>query len=747
MKRRRLLLPTFIAATLGLTFSACEKKPADTPKPPQAGEASTPATAPDAGRTASVPITPAKQPATAPTPVTPAEVAKISAAYGFVARLPKDVEGFGASYRLHDLWTGLANSKWAATLLDLPPIKANPDITKVREQWNSEQGQQAREMLQAFFGNELTVAMPAGFTAKLGPWVELFSAYQQTILQAYFMVGMSGGAPDPSKMQQIIKDAAPEFIPILARCELPPFFIAFKAAQVRPMVDGMLKQFTQMIGTELPPAFEPGQFKVSDKYEFQSISVNAKKLVAQFQEVKLELQLKELLGDEAKAKEALDALVGKRVEVAWGWVDDYLVVAFGSDHNHVKLAASEADSALTIPDVAKRGSQFAGQKLHGLSYVGKGMFEALQGKISFAEQFKTFAEELQGILKPEQIEAMVADARRLEAKAQTLFANTFDPAVQVDLWDGGLRSEIFGGARNKALDCSKPLTFAGLAGASTLLLADGRANGAYTKATADFVEDVAATLWSWYEKYGRTMVPESERQGAAMIEATAKPMLVDFWRSSRKLGQGLGDESALVVDLAGPMPKLPDVPPFLAEAKVPRIAWISELKDRAAISEAWKGYSSLIKQIAALADQAQAIPEPQMKQEGTAEIHFVPLPMPTDDFLPHVAITKDRWMLSTAPSFTKEIIGKAVAPAGNPLGSHWNLNFTALWDYADGWLKLMDKNGADVLGPGNAQYQEARPLLDVALKLGRSVQGFEWHVHEESGLSRNSVRLKLQDLR
>jgi hypothetical protein len=487
---------------------------------------------------------------------------------------------------------------------------------------------------------------------------------------------------------------------------------------------------------------------VADKYEFQSITVNAKKLVAQFQEAQLEMQLKELLGDETKAKEALNAIVAKRVEIAWGWVEDYLVVSLGADHNHLKLAASEGDSALTIGEVAKRATQFAAQNPHGLTYVSKLTYDALQGKITFADQFKAFAEELQGILKPDQIEVMVGDARRVEAKAQALFTNTYDPSVQVDFWENGFRSEIFGGARNRVFDTSKPLAFGSLSGAATFLLTDGRSNPAYTKGVADLVEDVASTMWSWYEKFGRTMVPENERQGAAMIEATAKPMLVDAWKSTRKLWQGLGDESAMVLDLSGPVPKIPDLPPFLAEGKVPRLAWVSELKDRASVGEAWKGYYSIIKQIAALADQAQAIPEPQMRKEGDAEIYFVPLPVPTDDFLPHVAITKDRWMICTAPSFTKELIGKAsAAPTGNPLGSHWNVNFNALWDFGAGWLQVVEKNKDQMFHGAEAQnFEQARPLIDAALKLARSLQGFEFHLHDEGGLARESFRMKLQDL-
>ena len=745
MKRSRLLLSTLTAAAVSLTFPACDKKPADSPKPPPASEPAKPGAAAPATPAA---VKTAAQTVVQPPAATPAEAAKLAGLYGFVAQLPKDVEGFGASYRLHDLWSGLANSKWTATLLELPPIKSNPEFVNLRMQWDSEQGKQAREILQAFFGKEFTISMPAGFSAKAAPWMEFFSAYQQTMLQAYFMMGMSGGTPDPAKLQQIIKDAAPQLVPILAKCEMPPLLFSFNASNVRPIVDGVLKQVVEKVGKELPPAFEASKFKVSDKHDFQAISVNVRGLIPEAKEAEAQATLTQLLGDEAKAKEVLKAALAKRVEVAWGWVGETLVLSIGTDHSHVKFAASEAESALAIGEVAKRAGQFAAQKPHGLSYFGKSLYDSFAGKVEFAERFKAFAEELQGILKPEQITEMVTDARRIEKKAQDLFATTYDSAVQVDMWEGGFRTEIFGGPRNRMFDGSKPLLFGGLAGASTFFLADGRTNAAYSKATADLIEDFSATLWSWYEKYGRQMVPESERQGAAMIEATAKPMLVDFWRSTRKLGQGLGDETAFVLDLSGPMPKIPDLPPFLAEGKVPRIAWVSELKDRAAVSEAWKGYASIIKQVAALAGPAAAIPEPQVTQEGAAELHFVPLPMPTDDLLPHVAMTKDRWILSTAPSLSKEIIAKTLAATGNPLANHWDVNFAALYDYADGWLKVLDKNGAQIFSPTDAeQYTQMRPLFDAALKLGRSLQGFEWHMHEEGGLSRNSLRLKIQDLK
>jgi hypothetical protein len=243
------------------------------------------------------------------------------------------------------------------------------------------------------------------------------------------------------------------------------------------------------------------------------------------------------------------------------------------------------------------------------------------------------------------------------------------------------------------------------------------------------------------------MVPGTERQSAGMIEMMAKPMLLEFWKATRKLGQGLGDESAFLIDLAGTMPKIPDLPPFLAEGKVPRIAWVSGLRDRAALSEAWAGYSSLIKQIGALAAQGQPLPEPKMKKEGDVELHYVELPVQTGDLLPHVAISKDRWILSTAPSFTQEIASKPVAPGAMPLGSHTNVDFSAAVNFAESWLQLVDKNKGQMFSPADlTEFEKSRPLFESGIKLARGVVGFEWHVHEEGGQQRNSVRLKLQDI-
>jgi len=50
------------------------------------------------------------------------------------SRLPADVEAFSSSFRLGELWDKLSNSKWAATLLNLPELKSDPKFQEFLQQ-------------------------------------------------------------------------------------------------------------------------------------------------------------------------------------------------------------------------------------------------------------------------------------------------------------------------------------------------------------------------------------------------------------------------------------------------------------------------------------------------------------------------------------------------------------------------------------------------------------------------------------
>ena len=744
MKRRTFhaLVASATSLVISTSFVACDKKAADQPAtPPAANPASTPT---DPGTPAEPAKSVAKEAPKAAASATVPNVAAIRDTYGVVAMLPKDIEGFSDNYQLHSLWVKLSQSNWAKTLLNMPALKNEPQFQQMLQQWNSPQAAQAKDVIEAILGGEFAAVHTAGFTEKLLPWLDLFGQLQQLQIQSAFMTGMSGGRqPDPGKL---FRDAAPELIPALAKCDIPPMFFAYKAVKAKADIDQGLGMAVALLGMKPVPGLAAGTFKLTDKYDFQNITLDAGKLIADTQEEMIRAQFAEMLGDEGKAKQTLEMLKKKHIEIAWGWVGDYLIISLGSDHAHIKFAASEADSALAIPAVASRAAEFAGKKPLSLGFVSAAMLEKIHGKVEFADKFKKLSDELSTLLKPESIAAMQADVKKFETKLQAMHHAKFDPMVSVSYWDGGIHGEVFGGAQPSALDGSKPLAFASLLTPSSFIFADSRSNPANDGKVADLLEDAAGILWNWYDKYGKEMVPPDERQGAQMAETLALPMVKEVWGSTRKLAKALGNESAFILDLNGTMPKLPNLPPEIADGKIARIAWVAELKDRAGVSDAWTGFSKIVKQLSAF---APGVTDPVMKKDGDVELHFIELPVPTGDLLPHIAISKDRWIISTSPSLTKEITSKSPATGGSPLAADMRIQVPAVCDFAEAWLKVVDKDPALFFHNSHdeKEYATLRPTFGDLLKLGRSIQSLEWRVSSEGGASRNSMFLKLEDVK
>ena len=133
-------------------------------------------------------------------------------------------------------------------------VKENADFTRAREQWNSPQGTQGREIAEAVLGQEITIAMPAGFTEKVKPWMELFTAYFETIGPTAFLNGLSGRRMEPDDMKAMFRSAAPKLVPILAKCEALPVVIAIKAGKIRPLVDQGSASLKELVGTAAPNA-------------------------------------------------------------------------------------------------------------------------------------------------------------------------------------------------------------------------------------------------------------------------------------------------------------------------------------------------------------------------------------------------------------------------------------------------------------------------------------------------------------
>ena len=187
------------------------------------------------------------------------------------------------------------------------------------------------------------------------------------------------------------------------------------------------------------------------------------------------------------------------------------------------------------------------------------------------------------------------------------------------------------------------------------------------------------------------------------------------------------------------MPEIPGspIPPdVVAKGRVPRLAWVSELKDRAKLTESWNGLKTIISSAAALIGSQTGTnikTEPVEKTEGNMTMFGYELPINLGDLWPHAAVTPTQYYLSTSPSFTKELAAKAPAAVSPALGMKAQVNFPALWDLGAHWAELIPTK------------PEEGEMIQFALGLLRCIGSLDVQCGEDAGQAHSTMHWKFKD--
>lgn len=654
-----------------------------------------------------------------------------SSTYGLAARLPKDTEGFLSFYHLSDLWDGFKNSNFLKKVMANEKVVKGLELDQIVREWeNNAEMRKYGTMAASMLGNEILIATPAGFTESLANILKQMPALYGAVFTARISRAVDGDGPGMPKQMYPVVEA-------LSDLKVPPFMIAFKAGAHREDLNGLIQHGLSGIPAEFMSKLEKGTFQ-TEGHTFNSLVLTVGKVMPDRAKEEMTRDLARAADSEEKGTALAKKLQAKTVELAYGWVDDYFVISVGSDHNHVKFVGA-ADSIFTDADVAKRAEQFAARKPLSFSYTSQKSLKTLNEFGGLMKTLVDYASGAKSLDLPFKLDGVIAELKTLEAKANAIWPNDPDAAIGAMWWEGGLRAEAFGGNKPRANDNSRPLGLTTLADDKTFLVMGGRSNGAFRDKVFGYLEDVASSVWNIYKKEVTPALPDDVRQGAAMGEMMALPMVKELWKSLQSFRAAMGDESAFFINLDGAMPDIPgaNIPPdVVSKGKIPRIAWMNELKDRSKLAESWSGLKTLLSSAAAIAASqtgANIPTEPTAKTEGTLEMYGYKLPIDTGDLWPHTGVNVTHWFLSSSPSFTKELSTKTASPSGTPCGSRFKVNFHALWNFASDWTKIL---------PIGDREQE---VIDFALPLVRSLRGVEFTSGEEGGQSHDSFHLDIKD--
>ena len=662
---------------------------------------------------------------------------------GFAARLPKSTEGFASFYRLNELWDGFANSNFVKRLMNHPVLSRELDLDSLKAEWDrNPQMQEAVALAKEIAGKEVIVAIPEGFTGNavrlakaLGP--VLSSAFTSGMQRSVKAAAGQAAVADKPRFDDLIASQSPAqlqaMLTDLTDSDVPPLLIAAKAGGAREKLDGLVKQALDSMPPDAQQVFEKTTFKADGKYEFQSVLLLVSKAMPPPEVEKMKAEFSSMTGDPVKGAALAEKVLAKTIELSWGWVDDYFVFAIGKDHSHVKLA-SAADSVLHVPEVSSRAAAWQAKKPLSLGYVSQKTARALTEVFGGMTDTLISLVELGAGQSPIPLDGIIADLRNISTRAKTVWPNDASAMVAASWWDAGLHSEYFGGPKVRAFDSSKPLTYGSLAGPATVFLSESRVNEAESNKVFAFFEEACATIYASYQKNIKPGLPAEMQGNIGMGEAIGIPMIKGLWKSVQDFRTSLGSESAVLVNLDGAMPDLPQVPAELKGAKIPRLLVVSDLKDRTKLSESWQGVGSVISSVIALS-KAPMKAEPTEKKTGEMTSWGWELPMDTGDFWPHTAVSGTRWYLGTSPAFTSETAAKSPAPSGPACGAHARINFNAVWDYAASIVPLTPNLPE--------QKKNMSDILDLCRVLGE----LEVRTGDDNGEAHSTVFLDIRDLK
>ncbi|MDP4626357.1 MAG: hypothetical protein NWT08_14630 [Akkermansiaceae bacterium] len=533
---------------------------------------------------------------------------------------------------------------------------------------------------------------------------------------------------------------------------MPPLYIAFRAKE------GELDQAAQLVGGSMGIFAMAGEMAVPIEFETGGATFSGYKLLGE--------KLSETLAENRDSMEEnlkpetvsalLDAIAKKNLVVVSGTIGNYVVAMIGGDEADLKLAADVKDS-LVGTDELNFVDAFADKPLLALSYGGKDGWEGIMddagGLASYAIGIRD------GIAGGEAL----GDTRDLEALLQMIAdrekdlmslgsANDFG---MVAFTDEGLKVETFGGYDKGSLDWSAKTSLSHLGDSGDNVLFFNAASDAdYNDKVSAYFEAIFETLYASTMKLSEIEVKDGDlleaKQFAEIFDTQFRTDVIGLYEAvSGGLSDGIGDETAIVIDLKGATPAVPGIPQELVdEAKVPRITWVAPVTDRSKLAESWKqmdsSISSLLSKASEMFDVDIPMQKPISSDKDGMTTWFFSFPFFQDDFLPSVTVSDDWFAASTSKLQAVDLIGKAAAggEAGN--GMEFYVNFNALTDYADMMLAVVEKNKDSIftneydLGDFNRNKEGYKEIIEAC----RDFDSLTWTAKKENGYVRNSMHFK-----
>ena len=358
------------------------------------------------------------------------------------------------------------------------------------------------------------------------------------------------------------------------------------------------------------------------------------------------------------------------------------------------------------------------------------------------------------------IEAVFESLSEQGREIAAMFGGT--DAGWVSYLEEGLKFESFGGSNMPAIDFGSTHTLAPMAaGEGTLLFANWTSNPDYNEKLLEYVDTLGESGYLIAKRLS-SLAPPNEgggmihvypkwKTGIKLFDQMFRDDTLEIWKALRgDMAQGLGSESALVIDVNGSLPKVPNVPEvILKEGKMPRVAYVSTVDDRKKLQKSWKrlntSLESLLKKASEVSGMEIPMQVPMSSEKNDLKTWFIPIPFQNDDFVPSVSVSDDLFFVSSSKTFSEGLEGHAKKGGGEARNGAWvHVDFKVLNQYLEQWMDMIDKNIDKMELPKSASedFNANKPMLEKAMESFGSLDDLTIHMRQEDSRTRMSLHLK-----
>ncbi len=551
--------------------------------------------------------------------------------------------------------------------------------------------------------------------------------------------------------------AIKDVLAMFAEAEMPAFYQGSKVSDeelreaVALQMEGAISTI-EMFGGEM---VEPITVKKGEG-EFAGYKISGAKLAELIESLDMDTIKSFIDTDDINTFKA--SLAKKNLIILSGVMNEYVILFVGQSEEDFVLVEKVEESVCANEKMAyidgylDKNILYAGfydeEMVTGLSSLG---YRMISSAVNGAN--KGF-NEAGALGDTRDVEALLEDFANQGLALAKLFTST-DAGYIVYLEDG-IKAEAYGGANMPCLDSEKLHTFSPMdAGEGTMFFANWTSNEAYNQKLIKYIDTLGETAYLVSKRIAALDIDNTDfskfKGGLDFFDTTFRTDALELWKAlSMDLSAGLGAESALIVDVNGTFPKIPNFSKTLSkQGKVPRIAYVSQVSDRKKLQASWSrintSIENILKTISEMRGSEIPMQVPMSSEKNDLKTWFVPIPFQNDDFVPSVSVSDELFFVSTSKTFSEGLAESAKQGGGASRNGAWlKVDFKILNAYAQQWFKLIEDNAEEVFTDENQRdnFIANKEKLRKALKALETLENMTLHTRSEGGRTRSSLHLK-----